>query len=313
MEEVKKVSLNTVLRLSGLETPVGLYKTSGKGPEAPEFERVGPNARPLHTSPEAAKEAFIESEPEASDPVGVDETAPRRGSGPSGAAAGKRHWYEEGEEPEAVTDDEVRRGVRGTDGEFVDLTDQLERIAEESSLEALEISAFIRRERVPRERVVGSYYLAAGVAGDGQQPSAPLLRLLYEAMRERGRVAIVRWTKRKGQTLGILVPRGDGALVVLEMEWADRMRVPNAKALSHMRAEVTREEVVRAGELIEALKEPTRALDDLEDPREMMERELAEETARTGKPAEILEIAPDAEGLPDLAEVLESALAEVRA
>lgn len=313
MEEVKKVSLNTVLRLCGLETPVGLYKTSGKGPEAPEFERVGPNARPLHTSPDAARAAFVESEPEASDPVGVDEPAPTNtGSGPTGAAAGKRHWYEEGEEPVAVTDDEVRRGVRDAEGNFVDLTEQLDRIGEESSLEALEISAFIRRERVPRERVVGSYYLAAGVAGDGQQPAAPLLRLLYEAMKDRGRVAVVRWTKRKGQSLGILTPLGDGALVVLEMQWADRMRTPNAKCLSHMRAAVTSTEVERAGELIEALSESRQSLDDLEDPREMMERDLSA-AARSGDTTEIPEVAVDTEGLPDLAEVLESALAEVGA
>src|SRR5690606_12258512 len=92
---------------------------------------------------------------------------------------------------------EYRLGVRKADNSLVDVTDQLERIEEEAKLEAVEVLGFIDRRRIPRERIQGSYYL-------GTEGAPRLFAILLRVLRGNNRAGIVRWTKRKGQTLGVL-------------------------------------------------------------------------------------------------------------
>lgn len=167
-----------------------------------------------------------------------------------------------------------RKGVRKEDGTFVDLTDQIEEIGERSTLEEMRVVSFIDSSHVPRERIIGSYYLAGDTAVPGQLPPTRLLATLMKAMRAQRRVAVVRFSKRKGQTLGILVARRDGAMVVLELAFAAQERKPNPTCLAPNQVEVPTGDVAGAVELIEAMAGKRDSLDAIRDPRVTMETEL---------------------------------------
>lgn len=328
MQEVKKASTRTTLSLGLVEADVKLYKTTGKGEKDPTFTTAGPNGFPLRAE-QRATEAEV-ADTEKADPLGlaedgvdatvvparvpVEDPGPEEGPGPGGSisvpaessssvvssAPGtfKTVMVEE-ETGVEVEPEDVRRGVRRGDGSFVDLTGRLASIDEETKLDRIQVLDFIRRERVPRERVVGSYYLAAD-----SKSSPRVLRVLYEGMKRAERVAIVRWTKMKGQSIGLLVPHGSGALVVLECVFADAARKPNGACLAHMRASVTETQVERAVELIESMNAPPSALDGYFDRRSQLQRELAEK-AMEGEDLSAFAVAEEpAEAIRDLDELL---------
>lgn len=262
MDEVKKASVSTKLKLGAVEVDVSLFKATGKPEAARKYEAAGPHGGPLRAVAEAGEATPAETEG-GDDPFGVREDRPATVPGRY-----RRALVEEGT-GEEVPPEAVRRGVRREDGSFVDLTDHLDRIEELSRLDRLEVIGFLDRRAVPRERVVGAYFLGA------EEAFAPrVLRVLAEAMRATDRVAVVVWTKRKGRSLGVLAPGRSGALTVLELVWPGQARRPNARCLAHLRAEVTEGEVERAAELIRAMSARREDLDDLRDPRLAAEAEL---------------------------------------
>lgn len=317
MEQVKRASVKTELRLGFASAAVGLYKTKGGDPKTRRWDKAGPSggalrmeARPAEAPPEespadALGVVPVQEEPPPADP-GPEEMPPPEhhavGEEPGSVPATVRNvLIEEGTGKEVAPED-VRRGLWLDDGEFVDLTDHLERVEEESRVEALEVLGFLRRERVPRERVVDSYFLAAE---DGA--GARLARVVYEAMKESGRVAVVRWTKRKGQSLGVLTPRGDGALVVLELAFAEVCRAPNAKCLSHLQAEVSRDVVEQAQGLIESMSWSPDQLDEIRNRRVELEQELLDGAERGKVKADVVAPERPAAEIADLAALLQPA------
>jgi Ku protein len=286
METVKRASVKTELRLGFASAEVGLYKTKAGDPKSRPWDKAGPNGHPLRMEAKPVEAAPdegnadalgvtpVREEPPPTDPGPEAETPPvdeppARSSGGESVPATTKNVLVEEETGEEVEPDEVRRGLRLDDGSFTDLTDLLETVEEESRAEGVEVLGFIRRERVPRERVVDSYFLGAENAS-----GARLVRVLFEAMKETGRVAVVRWTKRKGQSLGILTPRGDGAMVVLELAFAEVCRAPNAKCLAHLQAEVSRGIVEQAQTLIESMEWSPDRLDEVRNRRIELEQEL---------------------------------------
>lgn len=164
-----------------------------------------------------------------------------------------------------------RKGILNAAGGFIDLTDEIDAIAERTKLDEMRVSDFIRTEQVQRGRILGSYYIAPDGPG-----AAKVLRLLHEAMRDTKRVAVVRFTKRSKQTLAVLIPLAESkALEVIELAWAQDLRdIPlPCEACTHV--EVTREEVELAVSLVEAMS-ATRAdsLDTLTDDARQLRREL---------------------------------------
>lgn len=166
-----------------------------------------------------------------------------------------------------------RKGVRKADGKFVDLTDQIEEITERSTLEEMRVVSFIDTRHVPRERIISAYYLAGDSGGKGLPPTR-LLATLMRAMRAKERVAVVRFSKRVGQTLGILTPRRDGSMLLLELAYAAQERGPNPTCLAANQVEPRKEDVAGAIELIEAMAGKRESLDSIRDPRLTMEMEL---------------------------------------
>lgn len=292
MTEVTRASTTTTLRLGAVEAPVGLFKTTGD-PKQRKYETAGPHGGALRRKVDAVPDP----EPTPIDAFGVQPGEAEKAEPASEPVAVADLLYEEGHEDEPITPDEVRRGIRREDGTFVDLTEQLAKAEEDSRLERMEVVAFLSARQVPRERVLSTYYLGSTNEDKDPTTTGRVLRILYEALRAKRRAAVVRFTKRKGQTLGVVVPYGrQGALLLLELAFAEHFRTPNKRCLAHMSAHVTEGEVARAVELVEAMAGRRNDLDDIRDRRAALEAELvARAEAGELDAYEPVEEAPEAE------------------
>jgi len=150
-----------------------------------------------------------------------------------------------------------------------------------------------------------SYYLAPSTGG------AKAYRLLLEAMREAGKVAIGRVVLRSKQQLCALRPSGD-VMMMATMLFGDEVlppdRIDELDALGE--AEATQRELTMAQQLIASLSaefDPTKFRDEYRDRViDLIERKAAGEEIAVQPQAE--EEAP----APDLMAALEASLAEVR-
>lgn len=300
-----RASSRTLLAWGFAEAPVALMKTStDKADRLPEWETAGPSGRPLER---ALVKGGKRCEPEApvEIPVTVAESDPLSAApavDPAPRETAEMGVCEVGSD-ESVTPDEFRRGLRADDGTFIDVTDQLEKIAVETKLEVMEVIAFIRREQIHRDRIVGSYYLAS----DG--PGVPkVLALLRHAMAVTARVAVVKWTKRTRQALGVIIPGTHGSLEVIELEWSLNMLRPGPRCLAHVEVGLSQGEKNAATELARAMAESSAVLDDQEDDRVRLEHAL-ELRARTDRlEGFALPEKPAAPESDDLAVLLEASL-----
>ncbi len=150
-----------------------------------------------------------------------------------------------------------------------------------------------------------SYYVAPAAGG------AKAYRLLLEAMRESGKVAIGRFVLRSKQQLCALRPAGE-ALALTTMLFGDEVLTPDRldelDALSE--AEASDRELKMAQQLIASLSaefEPTKFRDEYrERVLELIERKAS------GEEIAALPEAPEPAAAPDLMAALEASLAAVR-
>jgi non-homologous end joining protein Ku len=321
-EAAKRATANTTLVIERVEVPIGLYTTSAKPGKLTEFTTAGPNGGVLETEAAAAVKPLSNDEPMESsvqgDPLADDpgSDAPPVSEEPAAAAPAptvpgefKRYLIEQGT-GERVEPAQVRRGVRLEDGSFVDCTPQLRLIEEETKLETMEVVGFIDVGQVERARIESSYYIGASVAA-----SAKPLKLIYEALRIKRRAAVVRWTSRARQSLGVLVAHGNtGTLVALKLVWAEDWREAPAKAVSVSRAQVETDEVRMACDLVDALAcKAADTLDTFRDEAIVMREELYAQ-ALAGEVEAVPEPAPAPEGQDvGLMAAIEASLAELRA
>jgi DNA end-binding protein Ku len=150
-----------------------------------------------------------------------------------------------------------------------------------------------------------SYYLAPATGG------AKAYRLLLDAMREAGKVAIGRVVIRSKQQLCALRPSGE-AMALSTMLFGDEVLSPDRiDELDGLReADATTRELTMAQQLIESLSadfDPTRFKDEYRDRvLDLIERKAAGEEIAVQPEAE------DTTPAPDLMAALEASLAEIR-
>lgn len=306
----------TTLTVGLVRCPILLYKPGGKPEDLPEWEKAGPHGGKLY--PGATEEQAINSY--ASSVAGDDDKdsampspAAKRSSGASAPGKAEANlWEHDGDGGfHPVAKDEIRRGVRLLDGTFVDVTESIEQITERTKLEEMRIVDFIRTEELRRERVIGSYWVAADPSGDPR-----FLRLLFEAMREEKRVAVMKWTKRSKQSLGALVPMAEGKTVrVLELTWHEDERpipqnvlhpaqIDNGTIEGEPDMAVKAEELEAARELVRAMSgRRADSLDTLRDDTRGMARELRQR-AEAGEMFELPPAGAKTVGDPSLREAL---------
>lgn len=318
-----RVSATTTLVLGKLEIPISLFSTQDKPEKLAEFTTAGPNGGRLTVKPIAApvpvaEDAMVPVDVpvQHSDPLGVEQgyatfdtnlMALNKGDvvgiavdGTSVAGEYRRELVEEGT-GQVVTPEQVRRGVRLEDDRFIDCTDQLAEIERQTRIERAEIVAFVDVSKVPRARVKATQYVGT------DDPNAPrALRLLYEAMKQRRRVAVLKLTKRSRQTLGVIGWLG-GSLVFYELVWSEDFRPAPLRATVIQKAVVTSDEVAQAMQLIDAMSGTVDAVDELRDDAIMLRERLMAQ-ALEGLIPNVIEPAP-AEPVLDLSAQLEASLA----
>lgn len=205
----------------------------------------------------------------AADPFGDGTAAPMN----TGAAVAR------GPEP-ASPSERVEQGVYLDDGSFVDLTDRLAEIDRRTRIEGMEVLATIASSTVPRSRVRDSYYV--GLAAAKANPAhARVLALLWYGLRSAGAAAVVRWTKKTNQALGIItatgsLDHGTAALTLLECEWAQNIVPPGPRATAAIRlvGELDERECESVQALVNALHQAPAALEYLRDERSAARSEL---------------------------------------
>jgi DNA end-binding protein Ku len=150
------------------------------------------------------------------------------------------------------------------------------------------------------------YYLAPGTG------AAKSYRLLLEAMRDSGKVAIARFVLRSKQTLCALRASDDGVMVMSTMNYGDEIVPPDSlDELDTLgEVDVTDRELAMAEQLIDSLAsewDPSKYHDTYrEQVLDLIERKAAGEEIAVQPEAE--EAAP----VPDLMAALEASLAAVR-
>lgn len=258
---VEKASKRTTLILGEVEAPIGLFKVTRDPARARSWQKP-----PVEVDPEDLElgDALAGSTAKAS-------------TGGGGRARGSAGSSRKAATPEdEAPPEKPRKGIIKRDGEFVDLTEHIEAIAERTTLDCLEVVSFIRREQVPRERILNAYFIGTGTRKKGSKGHSPtqVLALLYRGLKLRGRAAVVRWGMRTKSSVGVMVAHGSGALVVLELAYAENVLAPNAECLAHQHVELDEKRVEQMASLIDAMAEGRASLDDVRDHRAMLEAEL---------------------------------------
>lgn len=317
-------SSTTTLAFGQVRRPVALFTATAKPEDVAKFDTAGPNGGRLKAA-QIATPAMVEGDgqpkpvapapdPGSDAPPRADEAPPQAAGGPLATTPGEyaQQLIEE-HTGEVVLPEDVRRGVRLDDGSFVPLDEHLKWIEEQTALEEMDIEAFIDFGQVPRERVIGCYYLGTPAKKtEGWEPwqVAQMLRALYEGMRRTRRAGLVKWTKRSRQSLGVVVPHPRSeTLLVLQLAWAADWREAPKRATAIREAEVSERDVDAACDLIGALSGRRADLDAMEDAAIFWRRQLIED-ARAGRleEPEVIE-APEEEPAPDLAGALEASAA----
>ena len=263
-------STRTTLALGAVSAPIALWKcTADKRPEI-SFDTAGPSGGKLKaragvmTEPEkqvdAPRDPLADEGPEKP----IAETIARYG----------RILVEEGT-GEAVGPGQVRRGIRTEEG-FIDLTDHLKAVDEMTKLEEMRIEGFVSIAAVERtiHRVRNAYWVGP------ENGSAYTLALIRSAMLREMAVAVVRWTKRSRQSLGLLVVDEQG-LLLLDIAFADLVREPrrDVNLAASLEPKVEHLEMARA--LVAEMTFPDGLIDRMQDDAVEWRAALAE-SAREG-------------------------------
>jgi len=313
-EKASRAAVTTVLKIGPVKAPVVLMKATADLSKSHKWEQRTPEEddniakmrkRIKELTPEAPASAVAPpAAPPEGDPLGDGEAKPEQ----TQAEIDERREVEE----QLATALKPRKGILKDDGAYVDLTDEIENVAERSKSEFMEVVSFIDQGHVPNARITASYYLAGGDDQEGLLAPSPVLVMLATAMRRANRYMLVRFSKKKGQTLGIVKPQRDGSLLLVELVFAEQWREPGPKALRHSQAQVPEERIEQAEELIEAMAGRRDSIDDIFDLRAQMENELIAK-AKAGEMDKytLPEVDPSAD--PDaeqLGELLKQAVAE---
>jgi len=118
---------------------------------------------------------------------------------------------------EVVEKDGIAKGYEYSKGQYVLFSDEELKALQPEATNAIEISEFIPTDQVDPVYFEKSWYLGADKGGDRPY------RLLTEAMKETGRVALARYVARGKDQLVLLRPYQNG-LVMQQLRYADELR-----------------------------------------------------------------------------------------
>jgi DNA end-binding protein Ku len=146
-------------------------------------------------------------------------------------------------EDEPVPAEEIVKGVETDDGELVFLNEDDLKALPVASSKRIEVIGFVPEDQIDPIFFERSYYLGPG---SGAAESYVVMR---DALREKGKIGIVRITMRQRTSLAALRPRED-VLVLETMLWPDEIRLPHISGLD---SAVRQQELELADTLINAM------------------------------------------------------------
>jgi DNA end-binding protein Ku len=204
-----------------------------------------------------------------------------------------------------VAFDDIVKGYELSPDRYVLIEPEELEALDPKATKTIDIEEFVDLAEIDPIYYDHSYYLAPAPGG------AKAYRLLLEAMREAGKVAIGRVVIRSKQQLAALRPAGD-AMALSTMLFGDEVlspdRIDELDGLDE--ADATKRELTMAQQLIESLSadfDPTKFKDEYrERVLDLIERKAAGEEIAVQPEAE------DSSPAPDLMAALEASLAEIR-
>jgi DNA end-binding protein Ku len=205
---------------------------------------------------------------------------------------------------EEVPFEDIVKGYEITPDHYVVITPEELDALDPKATKTIDIEDFVDLEEIDPIFFDHSYYVAPATGG------AKAYRLLLEAMRESGKVAVGRIVLRTKQQLVALRPNGD-VLTMSTMLFGDEVLQPDRldELDSVAEAEASERELTMARQLIDSLSsdfEPNKYRDNYrERVLELIERKASGEEIAV-QPVE------EAEPVPDLMAALEASLAAVR-
>lgn len=144
---------------------------------------------------------------------------------------------------EDVESEDIVRGVETEDGDVVLLDEDDLADLPVSSSKTIEVVGFVPAEQIDPIHYEKSYYAEPGKTG-----TRPYV-LLREALLNSDRIAIVKVTLRRRESLAALQPR-DEVLVLHTMLWPDEIRQPDVSGLE---SETRKQELQMAETLIDTM------------------------------------------------------------
>ena len=203
---------------------------------------------------------------------------------------------------EVVEKDGIAKGYEYSKGQYVLFSDEELKALQPEATNAIEISEFIPTDQVDPVYFEKSWYLGADKGGDRPY------RLLTEAMKETGRVALARYVARGKDQLVLLRPYQNG-LVMQQLRYADELR--DFSEIPVGPAEVKEPELKLAIQLIEQVAAEEFHPENYEDKQRQQVRDLIERKVKgeeiTAAPTE----APKAQVI-DLMAALKASLATAK-
>src|SRR5690348_9075662 len=118
---------------------------------------------------------------------------------------------------EKVEKDEMVKGYEFTKGQYVIFAPEELKALEEKASNAIEIQEFVPAKQVDRVYVEKSYFLGPDKGGERA------FRLLAEALKQTGRVAVGQYAARGKQYVVSVRPEKDG-LVIEQLRYANEVR-----------------------------------------------------------------------------------------
>lgn len=215
----------------------------------------------------------------------------------------RRYCSAEGEE---VDYSEVVKGYELAPGRYVVIEAEEFAALEPAFTRTIDIEDFVQLEEIDAVYFDRPYFLVPNKGG------ARSYRLLLEAMRETGKVAIGRIVLRSREQLVAIRPRED-ALMMVTMNFGDEIQQTSSFGeLEETEVEISERELEMARKLVESVSRPF----DIDSYRDTYREALLELIDRKANGEQIvLEPAPKDERLqaPDLMSALEASLEEARA
>lgn len=202
-----------------------------------------------------------------------------------------------GETPAPAPAKVTVQGVTDIDGRFVDLTERLYAIDENTRLDGVNVECTVPIAILPRTWVRDAYFIVPNGMSAGR-----FLAYVWSGLTPTGLGAVVRWTKRTDQFLGAIVPRGSAArgasLMLLEFEWSANMRaIPENARLDVTAVPDTGRE--QSEQAFRTMQQSPRVIMGMRNERAAQRAELLEAT-REGREWDV----PDVHQVPDAANSL---------